>query len=414
MSDSTRSISAVVVGGSYAGAAAVKKLADLSKSYPGLKVTLIDKCTHYFHAVGFPKALVDAKYADKAFLPFAGMFHPSSQHKFVNDALVRVIDAHHLELASGRTIYYDYLVLATGGQAPGPINVVGKSKDEGLAEISELRAGIESAGSIIIVGGGAVGVETAGFVAASYPDKRVTLVHSGKRLLPCNFREGLGSGAKERLEQLGVQVVLNERVELPQDSAYAARVETGQVVRGASGTEYMTDVVIKAVGFTVHSEFVEPLEAIAGKKLRAEEGPKFIHVLPTLQLASNMFPNVFVAGDANDLPMSAKYGFKAEMQGGTAAANIRRMIECGFDRDLAHATNVDAEAAADVVVPPLGKWTDYVDAILVPIGPDMGVAQALKVDLGCTGLANFFVRQLKTRDFMLWLRKGYFKHRHAK
>ncbi|KAJ1862032.1 hypothetical protein LPJ73_000870 [Coemansia sp. RSA 2703] len=414
MSDNTRSISAVVVGGSYAGAAAAKKLADLSKNYPGLKVTLIDKCTHYFHAVGFPKALVDAKYADKAFLPFAGMFHPSSQHEFVNDTLAKVIDAHHLELTSGRTIYYDYLVLATGGQAPGPINVVGKSKEEGLAEISELRAGIESASSILIVGGGAVGVETAGFVAASYPGKKVTLVHSGQRLLPGNFREGLGSGAKEKLEQLGVQVVLNERIEIPDDSAYAARVESGQVVHGSSGNEYTVDVLIKAVGFTVHSEFVEPLEEIAGKKLRADDGPKFIHVLPTLQLASNLFPNVFVAGDANDLPMTAKYGFKAEMQGGTAAANIRRMIECGFDKDFAHATNVDAAAAADVAVPSLGKWTDYVDAILVPIGPDLGVAQALKVDLGCTGLANFFVRQLKTRDFMLWLRKGYFKYRHSK
>ncbi|KAJ2841770.1 hypothetical protein J3B02_005787, partial [Coemansia erecta] len=162
--------------------------------------------------------------------------------------------------------------------------------------------------------------------------------------------------------------------------------------------------------------FIEPLEALCGQSLRAneEEGPRFIRVLPTLQIKSAMFPNVFVAGDANDMPMTTKYGFKAEMQGNTAASNIKRMIECGFDQELAHALNVDPVAAADVQVPALSKWSDLVDAIMVPIGPDLGVAQALKVALGSSALANCLVSLVKSRDFMLWMRKGYFKSRHAK
>ncbi|KAJ2746898.1 hypothetical protein GGI20_000977 [Coemansia sp. BCRC 34301] len=407
MADKNRDISVVVVGGSYAGAAAARKLADLGKKdYPGLKVTLVDEKSHYFHAIGFPKSLVDAKYASKSFLPFAASFEDGSQHKFVNSRLKAISDAHHLELENGQRVYFDYLVLATGGKAPGPINVSATSKDEGLAEIEQLRAGLENASSVLVIGGGAVGVEVAGFVAATFPQKKVTLVHSGKRLLPTNFREGVSNGAIAKLGQLGVNVVLNERVELPDDFGRSARIGH-QVLRGTSGTEYASDVQILAVGFKVHSAFLEPLEAKIGGLLHIEDGPGLIRVRPTLQLDSDSFPNIFVPGDANNLPMTAKYGFKAEMQGGTAAANIKKLIDAGFDQAFASSQEDPVVPSA----PPLGKWSDMVDAIMVPIGPDLGVAQVLKVALGCSGVGNFVVRQIKTKDFMLWMRKGYFPYK---
>ncbi|KAJ2497151.1 hypothetical protein IWW47_003670 [Coemansia sp. RSA 2052] len=407
MADKSRDISIVVVGGSYAGAAAARKLSDLSKKgYPGLKVTLVDEKSHYFHAIGFPKSLVDAKYAAKTFLPFAAFFEDGSQHQFINSRLQAITDAHHLELENGQQVYYDYLVLATGGKAPGPINVSATSKDGGLAEIEQLRVGLEGANSVLVIGGGAVGVEITGFVAATFPQKKVTLVHSGKRLLPTNLREGVSNGAVAKLGQLGVDVVLNERVELPNDFGHAAHVGH-QVLRGTSGTEYSSDVQILAVGFKVRSAFLDPLEAKLGSLLHIEDGPGFIRVRPTLQLDSDSFPNIFVPGDANDLPMTAKYGFKAEMQGGTAAANIKKLIDSGFDQ--AFAGSQDGGAVANA--PPLGKWSDLVDAIMVPIGPDLGVAQMLKVALGCSGIGNFVVRQIKTKDFMLWMRKGYFPNK---
>ncbi|KAJ1808010.1 hypothetical protein LPJ56_004795 [Coemansia sp. RSA 2599] len=413
MAETNREISVVVVGGSYAGAAAANRLAGLSKKgYSGLKVTLVDKSTHYFHAVGFPKALVDAKYAEKAFLPFAGFFEPGSKHAFVQGQLEKVVDAHNIQLDNGQTIRFDYLVIATGAQFPWPINVSGSTKEAGLAEIAELRAGLDSANTVMVVGGGAVGVEVAGYVAATHPAKKVTLVHSGSRLLPGNFREGVSNGAVSKLRKLGVNVVLNERVELPGDSAFAAHMDSAEV-HGSSGNKYQTDLLIRATGFRVHSEFIEPLETLCGQSLRVNQGPRFIRVLPTLQLKASMFPNVFVAGDVNDMPVTAKYAFKAEMQGDTAANNIKRMIECGFDVELANATSVDPAAAADVQVPALSNWSDFVDAIMVPIGPDLGVVQALKVAVSFFGLENLLVRLVKSRDFMLWMRKGFFQNKQA-
>ena len=46
---------------------------------------------------------------------------------------------------------------------------------------------LEKSESVLIVGGGAVGVELAGEIAETYPDKKVTLVHSGTTLVTMEF-----------------------------------------------------------------------------------------------------------------------------------------------------------------------------------------------------------------------------------
>ncbi|KAJ1959392.1 hypothetical protein GGI12_004360 [Dipsacomyces acuminosporus] len=422
MSDGNRTIKIVVVGGSYAGATAAKQLAGLAnKGYPNLQVALVDQSTHYFHAVGFPKALVDGEYAERCFLPFSELFYTraesqthqeqphsgdssgegASGHRFINQKLVAVKDAHHIELDNGKQLYFDYLVLATGSAFPKPVNVSAGTKSSGLEELSELRKGIAKAGSVLIVGGGPVGVETAGYVAAKHPEKKVTLVHGGDRLLPTNFKEGLSSGAVAKLKSIGVNVVLNERIALPAHFGQGAHIGR-EVLKGTSGSEYASDVQILATGFKVHSEFIKPLEELTDESLRVED-KGFIRILPTLQLASRRFPNIFVPGDANDLPMSTKYGFKAEMQGSTAAANIAKMISSGFDAEFKDASIYDI-----VSTPKLSVWSDMFDLTFVPIGPSLGVAQALKVALGGSSVANFVVRQVKSRDFFLSLRRSLF------
>ncbi|KAJ1834670.1 hypothetical protein LPJ63_001765 [Coemansia sp. RSA 2711] len=406
MADSKREISVVVVGGSYAGAAAAKRLAGLAKKYAGLRVTLVDQSTHYFHAIGFPKALVDADFAAKSFLPFADFFAAGSKHAFINQRLRHVVDEHHVELDDGQRLYFDYLVLATGGQAPGPINVAARTRDEGLAEIARLRAGLAAAESVLVVGGGPVGVEVAGFVAARHPDKHVTLVHSRARLLPENFRAGVSNGAVAKLQRLGVNVVLNDKVEVPADMDYAAGIGH-RVLRGInSGTEYASDVQILAVGFRANSAYIDKLEQHLGQPVR--NASNALRVLPTLQLDHARTPHIFVPGDVNDLPGSTKFGFKAEMQGNTAAANVQKLIAQGFD------VTMKAAQGAAVAAPRVGPWTDYVDLMLVPIGPELGVAQVLKIALGGSALANLFVRQLKAKDFMLGMRKGMYPNKKQK
>ncbi|KAJ1954617.1 hypothetical protein EC988_002337 [Linderina pennispora] len=379
MVQDTDIIRVVVVGGSYAGSGALKTLYSASKSqFTNMHITLIDQGTHYFHMIGFPKAIVDLAYAAKSFLPFANL----PCHQFIQARMTSVIDGNHLQLDTGDTVEFDYLVLATGSRTPAPSKVQGKSKEEGLAEITRLSTAIESAESILVVGGGAVGVEIAGQVAAKYPGKQVTIVHGGERLLPTYYKSGLSAATVGKLEQLGVRVVLNERVDVPEDFGFESHIGH-TVLKGGSGDEYVSDVQILATGLKTDSEFLAPLERESTEPLRTSHGT--ICVLPTMQICGP-YTNIFAPGDNNDYPVSCKYGFKAEMQGDVAAANIKNLIQGK----------------------PLGKWTDWVDAIFVPIGPKMGVAQVMGLVVPSL-IADWAVRLAKSGDYFLWLVKTHYK-----
>ncbi|KAJ1950772.1 hypothetical protein FBU59_000524 [Linderina macrospora] len=381
MAQSTNPIRVVVVGGSYAGSGALKTLYAASKSQiPSMHITLIDQGTHYFHMIGFPKAIVDLAYAAKSFLPFANL----PCHQFICARMTSVLDAHHLQLDNGDTVEFDYLVLATGSRTPAPSKVQGKSKEDGLAEITRLSVAIEAAKSVLVIGGGAVGVEIAGQIAAKYSgsDKQVTIVHGGDRLLPAYYKSGLSSATVSKLKQLGVRVVLNERVDVPEDFGFESHIGHA-VLKGASGDEYSSDVQILATGLRTESDFLGPLEQDSEEPLRTDHGT--IRVLPTMQMRGP-YTNIFVPGDNNDYPVSCKYGFKAEMQGDVAAANIKKLIQGK----------------------PLGNWSDWVDAIFVPIGPKMGVAQVVGLVVPSL-IADWTVRLAKSGDYFLWLVKTHYK-----
>lgn len=80
--------------------------------------------------------------------------------------------------ADGREFAYDYLVIATGHTESIP-----KTRTERLDQYKGENTKIKSARSVLIVGGGPTGVELAAEIAVDFPDKKVTIVHKGSRLL---------------------------------------------------------------------------------------------------------------------------------------------------------------------------------------------------------------------------------------
>jgi len=64
---------------------------------------------------------------------------------------------------------------------------------------------LSAANSVLVIGGGAVGLEVAGEVATDFPEKQVTLVHSSQAVLE-NYPPRLGRIIIGKLKQLGVKV----------------------------------------------------------------------------------------------------------------------------------------------------------------------------------------------------------------
>lgn len=232
----------VVVGAGFGGLAAVRAL----ESAP-VDVVLIDQRNHHlFQPLLYQVATAWLSPADIA-APIRSVF---SRQKNLAVVLGRVIGvdakAHTVRMDNGvreSTVAFDYLVLATGARhdyfgndawsayAPGL-----KTIEDAVAIRERLLTAFEMAEmatdpaerdanlSIVIVGGGATGVEMAGSIAelaraALVKDfrridprqARVYLIEAGPRVLPA-FPEKLSVAAKASLERLGVTVRINTRV----------------------------------------------------------------------------------------------------------------------------------------------------------------------------------------------------------
>jgi NADH dehydrogenase/putative oxidoreductase len=229
----------VVVGGGFGGIATVRGLRGVA-----CQITLIDQRNHHlFQPLLYQVATAGLSPADIA-TPIRGMLRGQSNLRVLLGQVTGVDAAEKTVRLDRGPMPYDHLVLATGarhsyfgrddwaGFAPGL-----KSVEDGTAIRRRLLLAFEEAEgaasedlraawlTFIIVGGGPTGVELAGAIAelarhgmdqefrAIDPARaRVILVQSGSRLLPA-FPEVLSLEAARALENLGVEVQLDRRVE---------------------------------------------------------------------------------------------------------------------------------------------------------------------------------------------------------
>ncbi|KAG7338535.1 FAD-dependent pyridine nucleotide-disulfide oxidoreductase [Nitzschia inconspicua] len=89
------------------------------------------------------------------------------------------------------------------------------TRQERIAQLEQDGERLLNAGSVLVVGGGLIGVETAGdlayFAAKEEKILEVTLVHSGKTLIP-EFPERASNMVLKKLTKLGVNVILDDKV----------------------------------------------------------------------------------------------------------------------------------------------------------------------------------------------------------
>jgi NADH:ubiquinone reductase (H+-translocating) len=228
----------VIIGGGFGGVSTAQALSKI----PNLEITLIDRRNfHLFQPLLYQVAMAGLNPSDIA-VPLRSLFR---SHKNLRVILgeVDTLDFEHRRVGyGGQWAPYDYLVLSCGAKhsyfgndqweeiAPGLKNV-----EQALeirrrvllafeqAEKAEDERELERLLTFVIVGGGPTGVELAGGIAelaahtlsrdfrkADLRKTKVILVEAGSRLLAA-FPERLSSSAKNSLESLGVEVVLNCR-----------------------------------------------------------------------------------------------------------------------------------------------------------------------------------------------------------
>ncbi|KAJ5602238.1 hypothetical protein N7510_011772 [Penicillium lagena] len=325
-SNSLRNI--VVVGGSFVGRTTAQELARLIP--PTHRVLLTEPHSHFHHLFTFPRFAIVPGQEHKAFIPYSGIFSdvPNPAAHSVVQARVLSVKPQHVELdrewQGSKEIAFDYVVLATGTRLAQPAGMKADDKISSVKYLQQHQAEVQRSQSIMIVGGGAVGVQMATDLKEFYPEKEVTVVQSRPRLMP-NFHPQLHELIKERFDELGVRLITGSRVTIPSEgfTSNGGRFQ----VQLTNGTTESPEFVILATGQTPNNQMVAdliPYASATESVVNPENG--FIRIRPTMQFLDKQYPNMFAVGDIADTG-AQKAARPGSAQAAVVAKNIQAMIE---------------------------------------------------------------------------------------
>lgn len=230
---SSRDYNIVIIGASFAGYHVARIVSANLPPHSRYRVVVIEPNSHFQFTWVLPRFCVVKGHEDKAFVPYGGYVKKAlgGSLRWIKDRAVDITEKSVKLQQSDEEIPYEILVIATGSGVEGglPSRVNESDKIEGMKRLQAMQSSIESANTVVVVGGGAAGVEVATDAKALYPEKKIVLVHSRSALMH-RFGKGLQVAAIEATVRLGVEVILEERVVDEDASAGTVTLKSGQKI----------------------------------------------------------------------------------------------------------------------------------------------------------------------------------------
>ncbi|EKD20317.1 uncharacterized protein L3040_007325 [Drepanopeziza brunnea f. sp. 'multigermtubi'] len=280
----------LILGGHHAGLNSahyllrhvVPKLSKLNSTT--YRVTIVTPNNEFFWNIAAPRLIVSETLIpeEKVFLPISPAFASyGTQFSLVHGKATDVDAASKtVSISNGEQIKYDTLVIATGSHYASPVWALNNSDEALKSEIRALVNALASAKSVLIAGGGAVGVETAGEIGAQFTGIDITIFSGSSRLLPKLLPANSASAAKQ-LANYGVKTVNND-VKVSSTEKNPDGTTTVTLSDGATKT---VDVFIDATGAKPNSSFLPPAWLTASKHVNADK------------TCRTPFPGVYAIGD---------------------------------------------------------------------------------------------------------------------
>eukprot|EP00027_Filamoeba_sp_ATCC50430_P009220 CAMPEP_0168560460 /NCGR_PEP_ID=MMETSP0413-20121227/11073_1 /TAXON_ID=136452 /ORGANISM="Filamoeba nolandi, Strain NC-AS-23-1" /LENGTH=410 /DNA_ID=CAMNT_0008591765 /DNA_START=79 /DNA_END=1308 /DNA_ORIENTATION=- len=275
--------SLVILGGGYAGTNAASSLEEY------FNVTLIDNKPYFEFTPSKLRLLQHPEHYKQVQKPHDEYLLSTN---IVQDHVVKVsgtkVSCKHCE------IDYDYLIVCTGARYSENLfsTPLGKSVDTIKASVVSARAqdiekyssAVESSHSILVIGGGAVGVELAAELVERWKDKTITIVNSQQNLLAKSPARAIDY-AEQYFKRNCVTVLVNERVISAQ----------GKQFKTTSGKVIEADLAFLCTGNIPNTDFLKDTELEQHVNAFG-----YIQVNEYLQIPEH--GNVFAAGDVTDIP----------------------------------------------------------------------------------------------------------------
>lgn len=295
------------------------RLARKLNNHPGFEVLLIDRFNYHQFQPLFYQVATSALDASNISFPLRKAFHQSKNVRIRVEEVRQVISAENKIITDTEEISYDFLVLAMGAdtnffgnRTMANLTFPMKSTVEALqirhrliqnfedALLSRSEEDVQRLMNVVVVGGGATGVEVSGAIAEmkryalpkDYPEldfskMNIYLLEGGKRTL-ASMSEKSSEESCGYLQKLGV-TIMKETVLKDYD---------GENVTLANGNTIASNTVIWAAGIKGNvPEGIDPSLVVRGNRIKVNrygimEGSENIYVLGDLaSMPTPKWPN---------------------------------------------------------------------------------------------------------------------------
>lgn len=335
----------LVIGGGVGSLTACTSLRKFDKS---VEIILVEPKEYFEVAWASYRAVFDHDTAEKTLFDLKKWAVPKSVQ--VVKATVTQLTLNSATLSTGEVIEFNVCVIATGaatawpalGRGP-PVPGQNGSREQRLAALGAEGKKLIAAGSVLVVGGGLIGIETAGdlmaFAQKAGNPLQVTLVHSKEKLSE-EMTPNASKMLQKKLETLGVKVILNEKVVDRNGKFFLEKAET----------EMTAKEVIWTTG-------LKPLNSFVDAKFLDKKGWLQVDDYFRVKGAEN---KLFAIGDCCDLLPNSGVNITANL--GTIGKNIKAALDAQEKNN------------SDKMEKKMRKALGAPEVFVTTVGPDTGVA----------------------------------------
>ncbi|WP_022867751.1 FAD-dependent oxidoreductase [Schaalia vaccimaxillae] len=351
----------VVIGGGYGGVTVAKGLD------PMAEVILIEQKDQFVHHAAALRAAVDEVWEHSIFMPYTNLLKNGT---FIQGTVSKV-EGTTVHVFGREPIEADYVVMATGSTYPFPAKYSSSKTQVAKARLEQLHENLAGARSVMIVGGGTVGIELTGELANAYPELEITIVEKDEQILSTpGYTDELRKEISQQLAELGVRVITGSEL------AYLPPHNVGELghfqVATKHGDEIEGDIWFQCHGSRANSGYLVGTEY---EELLLPSGA--LQVEANLQVKGHT--NVYAVGDLTDVRES-KRADAARQQARVVIANISNQLE-GEEPDAVYQSTKE--------------W------VILPLGPSMGASQLLDADGQTRILGAEQTAEIKGTDLMV-------------
>jgi NADH dehydrogenase FAD-containing subunit len=321
----------VIIGAGPAGLFSLKTLlSTVGKSTP-LHIVLVDKREYTEVTPLALRFMVDPSTYDKFSFDHSTIAFKQKGHSYqiVSGAEAQSLDTNQKQVTINKsgnnyTLAYDYLIIGTGTAYSTPYikPTTANTREARKQEINEINSKLLSSQNthVVVVGGGAVGVELVGELCDLKQKKnfKITLVHNNFRLVERTESASFHKYATSFFKRHQVDVILENKV-LTDSHDYSKDFDPSvkkQLTLSSGKTISDATIVFWCLSSKPATEWLRSSSLdFEGDRLKVND---------TLQSTSD--PSIFIAGDANNAKCE-KLSYTAKLQAAVVAQNLNILVQ---------------------------------------------------------------------------------------